>query len=69
MNSNIRTEKITSMEDLPLALSVPEVAEVLKIGRSGAYALVRSGKLPSLKIGRKIRVSRVALSEFLSNPT
>lgn len=69
MNPNICTERVTSMEDLPLALSVPEVAEVLNIGRSGAYALVRSGKLRSLKVGRKIRIPRMALSDFLNNPT
>ena len=37
---------------------VPEVAEILLIGRSDVYALLNSGKLPYLKLGsRKIRGS------------
>lgn len=62
MKSN---ENYKNFEDLPLAMTVEEAAGVLKIGRSLAYEMVRSGKLKSLRIGRKIRISRTALADFL----
>ena len=65
MESN---KKYKNLEDLPLALTVEEAAAVLKIGRSLAYEMVRSGRLKSLRIGHKIRISRSALADFLECP-
>lgn len=46
-------------------LKVPEVAEVLRIARSRAYELVGSGEIPSIRIGRSVRVSRKELDRWL----
>jgi excisionase family DNA binding protein len=46
-------------------LKVPEVAEVLSIVRSRAYELVGSGEIPSVRIGRSVRVSREELERWL----
>ena len=47
-------------------LKVPEVAAILRIPRSRAYALVQSGEIPSFKIGeRSVRVHRRALDEYM----
>jgi len=47
-------------------LTVPEVAEELRIPRSRAYALVARGSLPGVRIGeRSIRVNRHELERFL----
>lgn len=46
-------------------LKVPEVAEMLQIARSRAYELVGSGKIPSVRIGRSVRVSRRELDRWL----
>ena len=43
-----------SYDELPLMLSVPEVAAVLGISRAGAYELARSKGFPALKIGSRI---------------
>ena len=45
-------------DELPLMLSVPEVAAVLGISRAGAYELVRSDGFPALKIGSRIVVPK-----------
>ena len=45
-------------DELPLMLSVPEVASVLGISRAGAYDLVRSDDFPALKIGSRIVVPK-----------
>jgi excisionase family DNA binding protein len=39
-----------------LAISVPEAARVLGIGRNTAYVAARSGELPSVKIGGRVVV-------------
>jgi excisionase family DNA binding protein len=47
-------------------LTVPEVAEELKIPRSRAYDLVAQGSLPAVRIGvRSLRVNRRELERFL----
>lgn len=47
-------------------LTVPEVAEELRIPRSRAYDLVAQGALPAVRIGeRSIRVNRRELERFL----
>ena len=44
-----------------LALSVTEAAELLGISRALAYELVARGELPSVRLGRRVVVPRVAL--------
>lgn len=46
-------------------MKVAEVAEFLRIGRSRAYELVGSGEIPSVRIGRSVRVSRRKLEWWL----
>lgn len=50
--------KYKSYDELPLTLSVPEVAAVLGISRAGAYELARSKGFPSLSIGSRIVVPK-----------
>ena len=54
-------------DELPLTLTVPEVAEVLDIGRNTAYEIVRSGDLPSRRIGKRgqIRVLKYDLERYM----
>lgn len=47
-----------SYDELPLMLSVPEVAAVLGISRAGAYELARSSGFPALSIGTRIVVPK-----------
>jgi len=55
-----------SIDDLPLVLRVEDLMPILDIGRNTAYALVRSGQIRSIKVGRQIRIPRNAVIEFLS---
>jgi excisionase family DNA binding protein len=45
----------------PLTLSVDETAELLGISRGAAYEAVKSGELPSVRIGRRILVPRAQI--------
>lgn len=57
--------EVTTTDNLPLVLSVPELAAILHIGRNSAYALVASGQIRVHRIGRNIRISRAAVLEYL----
>lgn len=58
-------KKYESYNELPLTLSVPEVAAVLGISRVGAYELVHSASFPKVKIGKRILVPKDKLIEWL----
>lgn len=63
---NKKTKGETLMEAKAEVLKVPEVAEILRIPRSRAYALVQAGEIPSFKIGEKsVRVSRRQLDAYM----
>ena len=48
----------TSYDELPLMLSVAEVAAVLGISRAGAYELARSNELPRAQNRQPDRCSK-----------
>jgi excisionase family DNA binding protein len=48
-----------------LAIRVDDAALLLDIDRKVAYAAVRDGKIPSIRIGRLIRVPTAALRKLL----
>lgn len=52
--------------NLPLVMTVPEMAEILHIGHNAAYDLVKSGAIRSIRIGRNIRIPQSALLEYLN---
>ena len=58
--------KCRSLDDLPLVMKVEDLMPILGIGRNMAYELVRSGQIRSIRVGRKIRVPRDAVAEYLS---
>ena len=59
------TVSLCSIDELPLFLTVAEASQVLRIGRNIVYELVRCGQLPSVKLGRQIRISKKALLDFM----
>ena len=59
-NSNYK-----SFDELPLMLSVPELAALLGISRAGAYELVKEPEFPSLMIGSRIIIPRDKLIKWI----
>jgi excisionase family DNA binding protein len=49
-----------------LALGVQEVADALGVSRELVRQMIRTGKLPSVKLGRRRLISRKALERFLA---
>ncbi len=48
-------------------LSVPEVGELLGMGRSWVYQQIRSGEIPSVQLGGSVKVKREDLEEYIQN--
>ncbi|QGK68968.1 helix-turn-helix domain-containing protein [Allosaccharopolyspora coralli] len=51
----------------PVLLRVPEVAQLLNIGRTRVYDLIRTGELVSVKVFGSRRVPRSALDAYVAS--
>lgn len=47
-----------SFDELPVMLTIPQVAKVLSISRAGAYELARSRNFPAMLVGSRIVVPK-----------
>ena len=58
-----------SLEDLPVYLSVDQLAALLGISRAGAYTYVHTDGFPLLRIGKRMLVPRDQLIAWLDAQT
>ncbi|MCM3739192.1 helix-turn-helix domain-containing protein [Oceanobacillus luteolus] len=59
-------------KETPRFLTVPEAAEILRIGRTSAYELCRQSEhngFPAIKDGQKIRIPYNALMNWIEQQT
>lgn len=54
---------------IPLLVTVPEAARLLSIGQTLAYEMTADGRLPSVRLGRSVRVPYDALRLAVENAT
>jgi excisionase family DNA binding protein len=52
-------------DDKRLVLDVPEAGEMLGLNRNAAYAAAKRGDLPTIRIGKLIRVPKAAFDRML----
>ena len=45
--------------------TVAEVCKVLGIGRAAAYEAVRTARIPSIRLGRRVVIPRAAIAKML----
>ena len=48
-------------------LSIPQVCQALGMGKSWTYRRLKSGEIPSIKLGRNIKVKRQDLDKYLES--
>lgn len=59
------TRMAQTFDELPDILTVPQVARFLRVGRQVVYRMIREKKLPAMKFGRAIRISKRAFAAVL----
>jgi excisionase family DNA binding protein len=50
---------------MSMLLTVRDVAVALRLGRTRTYALLRSGEIPVIRVGRAVRVPRDSLHRWI----
>lgn len=55
-------------EDLPDVMTVNQAARYLRISRNRAYEEIAQGKIPAIRFGRSIRVTKWGLAKLLGRP-
>jgi excisionase family DNA binding protein len=53
----------------PLALRAADVARLLGLGRSTVYQMLAADQLPTIRVGRAVRVPREALQRWIDART
>ena len=61
----MQTGEVFTQTDLAAVLTIEEAAKVLRIGRSAAYEAARRGDIPTIRVGRLLRVPRHRLEAML----
>ena len=61
------SEEAADDRGVPQLLSVDEVCRALGMGKSWTYRRLKSGEIPSVKLGRSIKVRREDLEEYLES--
>jgi excisionase family DNA binding protein len=57
-----------SLENYPEILDPKMLSEYLNIGYAKALALVKSGAIPTMKIGNHYKISKECLNDWLNQP-
>ena len=58
-------KKQVSTDDARLVLDVPEAGALLGLTRNGSYDAARRGEIPTIRIGKLLKVPRAALHRML----
>lgn len=63
MNNKLTAAMLRGYPDL---MSVNDIQDILHIGRSKAYSMLKSGEIRALRIGAKYRIPKPYLIDFLN---
>jgi len=55
------------MDNVKLTLTVAEAAKALGISRGLAYEMVKTGEIPSIRLGKRVLVPQRALEHLLEH--
>lgn len=60
--------RIANICELPLTLSVADIAKVLGISKHNAYCLCRNKGFPCIQVGKRLVIPRPAFEKWMENP-
>jgi excisionase family DNA binding protein len=64
--ATLRPQEVEQRGGMQL-LSIPQLCQELGMGKSWLYRRLRSGEIPSIRLGRSIKVRRDELEEYLQS--
>ncbi len=59
--------KITTLDEMPLIMTVLDVGRIMGISKVKAYELVKTDGFPIIKVGRRITIPKPAFERWLNN--
>ncbi len=65
-SQNAETHSAPALKNGEELLTFPEAGTILKVKRTRLYAMLRSGELHAMKVGKLWRISRSSIEEYLS---
>ncbi|HLH63931.1 MAG TPA: helix-turn-helix domain-containing protein [Ktedonobacteraceae bacterium] len=63
--ASVQKDVLSGAAIQPLLLTIPQVMQCMGLGRNKVYDLIQKEGLPVLRFGRAVRVSYVALQQWL----
>jgi excisionase family DNA binding protein len=60
-----KTKNALQMKEGAVFASVDELAEYIGIGRQAAYVGLRGGTIPSIRVGKRFVLPRIAIEKWL----
>lgn len=61
------TNSCKNWDEIPVMMTVQELARFLRVSRNTAYNFVNEGKVPFVKIGHQIRIYRDDVIEYVKS--
>ena len=55
----------SKLDEVPVMMTVQELARFLRVSRNTAYNFVNDGSVPSVKVGHQIRIYREDVIEYV----
>ena len=62
----VKYKEVLNMNKLIELLSVEELCSTLNIGRNTAYRLLQNGDIPAFRVGRKWKITKETLEQYVS---
>lgn len=56
-----------SWSELPIMLSIADMAKILGVGKTNAYSLVNNEGIPNIKLGKRGRIPRDNLKSWIED--
>jgi excisionase family DNA binding protein len=66
--SKKQNELPSDLNSLPLSLTVADIAKILGVSKQNAYKLCHSKGFPSVRIGKRIIITRLAFIKWMEEP-
>lgn len=59
---------VMNLDELPLSLTVDDVAKTLGISKANAYELCKSMGFPCVNVGKRLIIPKLAFVKWMENP-